>query len=68
MPAEIWIIVGLVALMTAGAVLWGRTVEVRREAQFKEAAETLKFAYFGKGRDGLPPGITTRTPVVSLRE
>lgn len=57
MPVEIWIIIGFVALMTASAVFWGRTIEVRREARFKEAAETLKFAYFGKGRESLPPGI-----------
>ncbi|MEM9478410.1 MAG: hypothetical protein AAGA58_01980 [Verrucomicrobiota bacterium] len=57
MPLEIWIVVGAVGVMALAAVIWGKTVVVRREQQFREAAETLKFVYFGKGEAGLPPGI-----------
>ncbi|MEM0897705.1 MAG: hypothetical protein AAGJ79_12570 [Verrucomicrobiota bacterium] len=57
MPLEIWILFGAVGMIAFGAVVWGKTVEVRRERRFREAADTLKFTYFGKGESGLPPGI-----------
>ncbi len=55
-PPAIWVVGGLVALMTLLAVLYSSVVE-KKALEFEEAAKTLNFEYLGKMPDGLPKDV-----------